>query len=221
MTERVIEPGSLLHGLLNSDFDGWLLLRYDELLRAFEGVFNNGTSEENQRFISMLTDTIKRTIADNNRIIRELEIILASEFTEEGFISLNRIKYNNILSINEKAECLIRDLERFKSIDGKPKRENQLTNDIIGLFCHLVLEAGQIPQEDRETAENYCKRVCTKYHLRYTVKVSKALYRCDIDKKHQEKLMRLILPAVDVKTRDAIIKFLETNNLNRKKSLSF
>jgi len=121
MTERVIETGSLLHGLLYSDFDGWLLLRYDELLRAFEGVFNNGTSEENQRFISMLTDTIKRTIADNNRIIRELEIILANEFTEEGFVSLNRIKYNNLLSINEKAECLIRDLERFKSIKGSRK----------------------------------------------------------------------------------------------------
>jgi len=210
MTERVIEPGSLLHGLFNSDFDGWLLYRYDELLRAFEGVCNKGTPEGNRRFISMFSDTIKRTIADNNRIIRELEIVLANEVTEEGFISLNRIKYNNLLSINEKAECLIRDLERFKSIKGKQKRESQLTNDVIGLFCHLVAKSDLIPLEDRETAEEYCMRICTKYNLPYTVRVAKALYREGIDLMHLKKLQRLLFPMIDDKTKDSITNYLKS-----------
>lgn len=207
MTERVIEPGSLLHGLLNSDFDGWLLYRYDELLKVYEGIFIDGTPEKNRRFISMFTVVLNRRIADNNRVIRDLQIYLENEQTAEGFISLNRIKYNNLLSVNEKSECLIRDLERFKVIKGKQKRESQLTKAAMGLFCQLINASGLMELDADESEGDFCARVCGVYALPYTDKVRQEWSKTATPK-NIKKLHSLLFPTLDDNTRTIITEYL-------------
>jgi len=209
----VIEPGSLFHGLLPSDFDGWLLYRYDELLKVFEGRCKDGTAERNRKFIDLFNDRLRLMIADNKRVLKDLEIYLENEQTEEGFISLNRIKYNNLQSVNDKTECLIKDLERFKSIKGKQKRDAQLTAAAIGLFCHLVNDSNLVPQNDRETAVEYCERICKKFQLPYTPRVAKALYRIGIDTVDLKKLQRLIFPKVDDETKAALTEYLDRKKI--------
>lgn len=127
MKTRIIEPGSLMHGLLNSDFDGFLLYRYNELLKVFEDIFKDKTAEENRRFIDLFKDQLQVSIADNNRVIRDLHINIENEKVKEGFVSLSRIKLNNLQSVNEKSECFIRDLERFKLLHSSTEKNNSPT----------------------------------------------------------------------------------------------
>jgi len=210
MTTRKIEPGSLLHGLLNSDFDSFLLYRYHELLKVFETEFLKVEPDKRNIFIDMVNTSLRKGIADNNRIIRDLQITIENENIKEGFVSLSRIKLNNLQSVNEKKECFISDLNNLRLLHskGEQKRDEQLTADVIGLFCHLVNKSNLVPQNDRETADQYCERVCKAYSLPYTSSVRKSLYREGIDPADLRKLQSLIFPRVDEKTKDAITKYL-------------
>jgi len=128
-TVNIIEPGSFLHGLLNSDFDNFLLYRYLELEVIFAMIIEENnksnpetTKQNNDFFINQL----EVKIADNNRILRDLEIYLNNEKTEAGFVSL--IKKNNLISVNDKAECLIKYLREL--ISNKSTKKNTLEGNL-------------------------------------------------------------------------------------------
>lgn len=141
MKRRIIEPGSLLHGILHSDFDNFLLYRYDELLRIFDDLFQSHTAEESKKVFNFMSSQMQRVQSDNNRIIRDLQISVENERPDEGFISLNRIKLNNLQSVNEKRDCLLRDIAMMLNSPA-PQKEQKPYKSIVRAraFCILLLQ---------------------------------------------------------------------------------
>ena len=210
MTTRNIEPGSLLHGLLNSDFDNFLLYRYNELLKAIGDVISDKPSDKDKRFIDLLKNSLQRHIADNNRIIRDLQITVENEHIKEGFVSLNRVKLNNLQSVNEKSDCLIRDLEGLRRV--KAEKKTGLEAPVIALFCTLANDSKIIPRGEEEAAEPYCRRVCERYQLHYTDRVRQNFNHSSI-KANIKKMQRLIFPIIDEATKEAITDHLISKKL--------
>jgi hypothetical protein len=102
-----IEPGSFFHGIIPSQFDVWLLYRYEEVRSILETLINETNAiKTTKKFIH----EVRIKLADEKRIIRDLQIVCENEKTEEGFISTNRIKLNHLLSITEKEDLLLEDL---------------------------------------------------------------------------------------------------------------
>ena len=210
MTTRNIEPGSLLHGLLNSDFDNFLLYRYNELLKAIGDVISDKPSDKDKRFIDLLKNSLQRHIADNNRIIRDLQINVENEHIKEGFVSLNRVRLNNLQSVNEKSECLIRDLEGLRRV--KAGKKNPLSAPVIALFCKLLHESGFKKRDTyNETITNYCIRICENYNLTYTDRVRQNFNPDDTPTpRNITKVKELIFPLIDEATKEAITEYLNS-----------
>lgn len=107
----LIKPDGFLYGLIHSDLDNYLLYRYDELIielyKTFESLKNEqGTAE----VFDLFTNMLKTKITESKRKIRSLDLYLKAEIIPINEISLNQIRKNNLVSINEKTECLINDL---------------------------------------------------------------------------------------------------------------
>ena len=132
-----VEPDSFLYGKLLSNLDNLLLYNYLELKT---GLFNFLQTQENQNtnilFIQSLINSLNEKIADNNRILRNLDIEIENEKTEPGFISLNRDKRNKLLSINDKATIFIKDVELFLNSIPKKKATDKKYNSLDELFIN-------------------------------------------------------------------------------------
>ena len=210
MTTTKIEPDSLLHGLLNSDYDNGLLYHYDELLKAVADTITSMAPDKRSSFIDMLKNSVQRRIADNNRVIRDLQINVENEHIKEGFVSLNRVKLNNLQSVNEKSDCLIRDLEGLRRV--KAEKKTGLEAPVIALFCTLANDSKIIPRGEEEAAEPYCRRVCERYQLHYTDRVRQNFNHSSI-KANIKKMQRLIFPIIDEATKEAITDHLISKKL--------
>jgi len=210
MTTTKIEPDSLLHGLLNSDYDNGLLYHYDELLKAVADTITSMAPDKRSSFIDMLKNSVQRRIADNNRVIRDLQINVENEHIKEGFVSLNRVKLNNLQSVNEKSECLIRDLEGLRRV--KAGKKNPLSAPVIALFCKLLHESGFKKRDTyNETITNYCIRICENYNLTYTDRVRQNFDPDDTPTpRNITKVKELIFPLIDEATKEAITEYLNS-----------
>jgi hypothetical protein len=106
-----IEPGSYLHGILNSGFENLLIYKYHELVKGFADIIAEHDAELNNRVISCFVNVLNVCIADNERVINDLKIVIENEKVQKGFVSMSRIKLNNLQTIVKKANCLIIDLK--------------------------------------------------------------------------------------------------------------
>lgn len=82
----------------------------------------------------------------------------------------------------------------------KRKLERKLNATVIAAFCIIINEAG-IDSIGNEKAQNYCKRICDKYALKYTENVRKSFgiiqpHKKQI-KKQVKKIIELILPKLN------------------------
>jgi hypothetical protein len=119
--EIIIEPGSFMHGIFPSDIDRLLIYHYLELEIEFARIVEESQSDDTMAFIDLFINQLKTKIADNDRIIRNLEIEVANENVKQGFVSANLIRLNKLKSVNDKSECLIEYLELLKD---KPLKTN-------------------------------------------------------------------------------------------------
>lgn len=122
----LIKPDGFLYGLIHSDLDNYLLYRYDELIielyKTFESLKNEqGTAE----VFDLFTNMLKTKITESKRKIRSLDLYLKAEIIPINEISLNQIRKNNLVSINEKTECLINDLNIIRKQLGLKENYNK------------------------------------------------------------------------------------------------
>jgi hypothetical protein len=166
--------------------------------------------DKRSSFIDMLKNSVQRRIADNNRVIRDLQINVENEHIKEGFVSLNRVKLNNLQSVNEKSECLIRDLEGLRRV--KAGKKNPLSAPVIALFCKLLHESGFKKRDTyNETITNYCIRICENYNLTYTDRVRQNFNPDDTPTpRNITKVKELIFPLIDEATKEAITEYLNS-----------
>jgi hypothetical protein len=109
----------------------WLLYRYSELEDlCTKLVEETGT---NNQPIEWIIYQLEVNISDNKRAIRELEIHIKNEKVEDGFVSMNLHKQNNLKSINEKAECFIKFLETLNS-KTVLKRDDKFDKSLASAF---------------------------------------------------------------------------------------
>lgn len=151
-----IEPGSVLHGILHSDFDNFLIYRYAELLRVFEELFKNNGADQNRRFTEFYINSINNHVADLEHIIFDLTINVENEVVQKGFISASSIKLNNLQTIVAKCNCLKVDLKMMSdNMIDRSKKKKTYASEVRAKAFYLVMmqRDGKISSSDMESRD--------------------------------------------------------------------
>ncbi len=94
----------------------------------------------------------------------------------------------------------------------KAKDENKkISAPVIALFCLLIGETKVIEKKEYDSVEAYCEKVCNTYKLRYTDRVRQN-FDASRTIRNIKKVKELILPNIDAKTSNTLIKYLESKN---------
>jgi hypothetical protein len=115
---------------------------------------------------------------------------------EKGWEYGNEEQYKKLLSLKNLKECL-----NYK--------EKEIEAPAIAYFCNLIHKSKLMPELSNANAQNACKSICARYGLKYTVRVSKAFRRGELEKGRQENQFKEILKMVDCETRQAIESYLQ------------
>lgn len=78
----------------------------------------------------------------------------------------------------------------------KTRVNNEPSFTIIGLFCMLVNKSKLIERNNRESAEQFCRRVCEAYNLPYSDNVRQRLNNSD-DSRNRQLVIDIILPSLN------------------------
>lgn len=136
-----IDTNNILYGLLLSDFDNIMLYRYFEYKVLIYSILQEKMNENPNtvyKYIEMSINEIKLKIAENNRLLRDLDIEIENFTPEKGQISIYTIKKNNLMSVNEKSNLFIDDLKFFKN-NYKPVNESKVKGET---FDNLFKDPG-------------------------------------------------------------------------------
>lgn len=104
--------------------------------------------------------------------------------------------------------------EFIKEIESISKNKKpKLNAPIIKRFCELINDS-EISCIGELSREKYCKKVCYKYNLKYTDNVRKHFQHNNKPKesdKYLKNVVELILPKIDVSSRDTIMKYINNH----------
>lgn len=98
-------------------FDSLILNQYSDFKIQLYSLFQEKIKENPKttiRLINCLINEVKSKIAENSQQLRELEIKIKISNPEAGFISIYTPKYNYLLTLKEKQELFIADLQFIK-----------------------------------------------------------------------------------------------------------
>ena len=101
-------------------------------------------------------------------------------------------------------------LDKVFAKGTKPVSETSKTE--TGIFCNLINEIGIDVRKEEESAEAYCKRICSKYNLEYSDKVRQKFSERNT-RKNSEAIAEKILPFIDGQTKEKIQEHLIKKNL--------
>jgi len=90
----------------------------------------------------------------------------------------------------------------------------KITNEMVAGFCNLVNASTSLLRKDYKTIDIYCRRVCEVYDLTFKTKVSK-VYSQKVNESLAVKIQALILPNIEVESRDKINQYINKNILNK------
>lgn len=169
-----------------------------------------------------------------NKYLKERKTLLGSSFIEQAEIKIftqNEIqqaesvvnyyldKFKNRPHILENHPTLLGKKAYKIWLENKPPQQTETktpTAIAIALFCNLINDVEIIKRENDEIPEKYCKRICEIYSLKYTDRVRQN-FNGNKSKKHYKELTELILPCIDVPTKDKIQKHLDSKNPPKQK----
>lgn len=165
MAELRVKKDSFLYGIIYSDLDHWLLQRYDELITELFKYFESRKDEKvTAKIITYLKSSLNSKIADNKELIRKFDLLINIEKIPANEISLNQIRKNNLLSINEKAECLINDLSIIRDQISNPQKKK-------GLATYQWLT-----NPDKELPELYKRMIDGKFIAKTDLEAFRAIF---------------------------------------------
>lgn len=112
---------------------------------------------------------------------------------------------------------LIDNLNNAEQVKNEPQQPETKTEQerekikapVLALFCSLINEIGIDKQEETESAEKYCTRICKKYKLPYKDRVRQNYYGSKTTETRKE-FTDKVLPLLDAETKSKIQKHLDT-----------
>jgi hypothetical protein len=93
--------------------------------------------------------------------------------------------------------------------EAKPQKFEAPT---ISLFCTLMNDSGTIRRYESESIENYCKRICEEFKLKYTDRVRQNFDSTADTKDNRIKLKSRLLPIIETETKDKLLQYLDTKH---------
>jgi hypothetical protein len=93
--------------------------------------------------------------------------------------------------------------------EAKPKK---LEAPTISLFCTLMNDSGTIRRYESESVENYCKRICDEFKLKYTDRVRQNFDITADTKDNRTKLKSRLLPIIETETKVKLLQYLDTKH---------
>jgi hypothetical protein len=140
-------------------------------------------------------------------------------FIENELSKMEHVASFPMIKENNEAEGILK-----LYIDFLKEKKEVLKNDaskrdgpVIGFFCWLIYKTEIMKKGAFESVDDYCKRVCEKYRLRYRAKL-RQYFHGEQSGKRKDRLETELLPEIDEDTRNQLIKYLTKENKDNKKN---